>query len=396
MFPLTYDINFIMELSKNISDKNLNNDVENYLNNILIDIKKPLNNSGPVFKNNNSYNKNTKNARHFKNNRRQPTFNKHLNVTDKTFIGKGDVNKDEVNKVQVNKVQVNKDSVDKDSLDKDAVDKDAVDKDALDKDDVNKVRVNKDDINKDDIDKLPVLSYRISRMCYINSKSDYDMIITNIRKILNKITEQTYQKLKNEFLCYYKSIYNDVNNDELNRINLYIFDSLVYNNILFNNLYSDLLNDLITIDPKFSHLLNDNLEIFYNIYRYLELPVSRDYEEISKNNKHNDRNKCLCGFYIFCIKINLIPEIHALDAIANLQKELMINIKLESKKEYNELVSQFIFFVVSNISLRGKEKELVKNIEYISGLKSNSFPGISNKIIFKHKDMVEKEIRYCQ
>ncbi len=356
MSPLTYEINFIMELSKNIPEKHLNNDVENYLNNILIDIKKP-NNIAPVFKNN-SYHKNHKNVRHFKNNnnRRQPTYNnnKDANATDKTIVSKT-------------------------SPDKEVVSKDSIEKNLSD----NLI-----------IDKPIAQNYRINRMCYINNKSDYDMIITNIRKILNKITEQTYQKLKNEFLCYYKSIYKDISSDDLNKINLYIFESLVYNNIPFNNLYSDLLNDLIVIDPKFTDILNDNLKIFYDVYKYVKLPESIDYDEISKTNKHNDRYKCLCGFYIFCSKIKLVPENHALDSIANLQKELMVNIKLEGKKDYNELLSQFIFFIVSNITLTNKEHEIVKNIEYLAGLTSKSYPSISNKIIFKHKDITEKNIKY--
>lgn len=371
MFPLTYKLNFIMELSKNIQDKNLNKDVENYLNNILIDIKKSSNNIPLVFKNNASYNKNNKNVRHFKNNnrRQQSRHDKDGSTTDKILIVKDNVNKDDVDK----------DNLDKNNLDKNNLDKDNVEKNLADKLIIN----------------TPLAkSYKINRLCYINSKSDYDMIITNIRKILNKITEQTYQKLKNEFLCYYKSIYNDINDDDLNKINTYVFESLVYNNIPFNNLYSDLLNDLITIDPKFMDIMNNNLEIFYNVYKYIKLPESIDYDEISKTNKHNDKYKCLCGFYIFCIKIKLIPENHSLDALANLQNELMINIKLEDKKEYNELLSQFIFFIVSNISLTNKEEELVKNIQYISGLNGKSYPSISNKIIFKHKDMVEKNIKY--
>jgi hypothetical protein len=350
-FTYTYDINFIMELSKNIPDKNLNNDVENYLNNILVDINKSSNNTVSVFKNNNSYHKNNRNLKYFKNNKRHNNY--------KEDVNKNTVSKDEVNKTSPEQYDIEKNLTEKLI-----------------------------------IEKIQVQSYRVSRICYINGKTDYELIITNIRKILNKITEQTYQKLKNEFLCYYKSIYNDISSDDHNKINAYIFESLVYNNIPFNNLYSDLLNDLITIDPKFTDIMNDNLGIFYNVYKYIKLPESIDFDEISKTNKHNDKYKCLCGFYIFCSKIKLIPENHALDAIANLQNELMINIKLEGKKEYNELLSQFIFFLVSNISLTGKEEELVKNIEYFAGLTTKSHPSISNKIIFKHKDMVEKNIKY--
>ena len=326
-----YDINFIDELSKTMTSYKLNSDVENYLNNILIDIKKPVYNIVPNFTSS-SFHKNNKNRhmRNYKNSRRN--FNK----------------------------------------------------DHLDKEFDEKIRLDKEVIN----------NYKINRIKDINNKSDHAMVVTNIRKILNKITESNYEKLKNEFLCYYKSIFDDKNNldkIDINNINIYIFDSLVYNNIIFNNLYSDLLFNLMNINSDFSDILNSYLEIFYNIYKLIKLPNSNNsYHELTEINKHNDKYKCLCIFYIYCFKINLIPLEIITDAISNLQQELLNNIKLEDKKEYNELLTQFLFLITSNIKLT--DEKLVSNFIYISTLKNNSFSSITNKIIFKHKDIVEKNL----
>lgn len=327
----TYDINFIEELSKTMSSYKLNSDVENYLNNILLDIKKPVYNIVPNFTSG-SFHKNNKNRhmRNYKNSRRN--FNK----------------------------------------------------DNLDKEFDEKMRLDKEVIN----------NYKINRLKDINNKSDHAMVVTNIRKILNKITESNYEKLKNEFLCYYKSIFDDKNNldkIDINNINIYIFDSLVYNNIIFNNLYSDLLFNLININSDFSDILNNYLEIFYNIYKLIKLPNSNNsYHELTEINKHNDKYKCLCIFYIYCFKINLIPLEIITDAISNLQQELLNNIKLEDKKEYNELLTQFLFLITSNIKVT--DEKLISNFIYISTLKNNSFSSITNKIIFKHKDIVEKKL----
>tara|TARA_Y100000816_G_scaffold123537_1_gene86852 strand:+ start:5592 stop:6581 length:990 start_codon:yes stop_codon:yes gene_type:complete len=326
-----YDINFINELSKTMTSHKLNSDVENYLNNILLDIKKPVYNIVPNFASN-SFNKNqkNKNMRNYKNSRR--SFHK----------------------------------------------------DELDKDFSEKIRLDKEAIN----------NYKINRIKDINNKSEHDMVVTNIRKILNKITDQNYAKLKNEFLCYYKSIFDDKKNldkIDINKINIYIFDSLVYNNIIFNNLYSDLLYNLININSDFSDILNNYLEIFYNIYKFIKIPKSSySYDEITEINKHNDKYKCLCRFYIYCIKVNLIPSEIINDGTSNLQQELLVNIKLEEKKEYNELLTQFLFLITSNFKFT--DEKLIENFKYISNLKNNSYPSISNKIIFKHKDIVEKNL----
>lgn len=326
-----YDINFINELSKTMSSYKLNSDVENYLNNILLDIKKPVYNIVPNFSSNSfhKHNKN-KNMRNYKNSRR--IFNK----------------------------------------------------DEIDREFDEKMRLDKETIN----------NYKINRIKDINNKSDHAMVVTNIRKILNKITDLNYDKLKNEFLCYYKSIFDDKKNldkIDINKINIFIFESLVYNNIIFNNLYSDLLFNLININSDFSDILNNYLEIFYNIYKLIKLPnSSHSYDELAQINKHNDKYKCLCRFYIFCLKINLIPLEIITDGTSNLQQELLHNIKLEEKKEYNELLTQFLFLITSNIKFT--DEKLITNFKYISNLKNNSYPGISNKIIFKHKDIVEKNL----
>lgn len=331
----SYDINFINELSNSMISDKLNTDVDNYLNNILLDIKKPVYNIAPNF-NSGCYNKNykNKNMKNFKNSKRQYYKDEPAKDLNENFNDKLNVDKDVVN------------------------------------------------------------NYRINRMKEINNKSDYDMIITNIRKILNKITEQTYNKLKNEFLCYYKSICDEKRNVDIinfDKINIYIFESLVYNNIIFNNLYVDLLYNLINMNSDFSDILNNYLEIFYNVYKYIQITTSsNNYHEITVINQHNDKYKCLCRFYIYCLKINLIPINIINDAASNIQQELLDNIKLENKKDYTELLSQFIFLITSNLKIT--DEILLSNFKYISELKNNSLPSISNKIIFKHKDIVEKYI----
>lgn len=327
----TYDINFIYELSKTMTSYKLNSDVENYLNSILLDIKNPVYNIVPNFSSN-TFHKNpkNKNMRNYKN-------------------SKKNFHKDESNKYIDEKIIQ---------------------------------------------DKEVITNYKINRIKDINNKSDHVMVVTNIRKILNKITESNFEKLKNEFLCYYKSIFDDKKNldkIDINKINIYIFDSLVYNNIIFNNLYSDLLFNLININSDFSDILNNYLEIFYNIYKLIKIHNSNHtYHELTEINKHNDKYKCLCRFYIYCFKIDLIPLEIITDATINLQDELIDNIKLENKKEYNELLTQFLFLITSNIKLTNEK--LISNFKYISNLKNNSFLSISNKIIFKHKDIVEKNL----
>ena len=84
--------------------------------------------------------------------------------------------------------------------------------------------------------------------------------------------------------------------------------------------------------------------------------------------------------------------------IENIQNEIDINIKIDDKKQYCEELTEYLSIIISTIfkdisndSMYIKSyTELYKKIEYIANLKLNSYPSISNKIIFKHKDMHEK------
>ena len=352
---MPYDINLIIELSKTLSSHKLNLNIENYLNNILLDIKKPVYNITPNF-NSNSYNKNSKNknTKYYKNSKK--TYTKEYN-TKETNNKNYYVNNNTNDKINNNNNITN-------------------------------------DNSNNIINENSNTNYKINRLKDINNKSEYNIIITNIRKILNKITDITYDKLKTEFLCYYKSIYNDKKNIEtanINSINLFIFESLVYNNMIFNNIYSDMLSELININSEFLNILNNHLDIFKNIYNYIKVPLCNSgINEENEINKNNDKFKCLCRFYIFCYKINLI-QINAINnCINNLQEELLNNIKVENKTSYNELLTQFIFLIISNVKL--SDENIINNFKFIANSKNKSYLSISNKIIFKHKDIVDKYI----
>ena len=381
----TYTINFIIDLCNNISNNKLNNDVEIFLNNILLDIKKPVFNITPNFNNNNSYNKNkNKNQKNFKNTKRN-------SFKEDTFIEKNLPDKLKLNKTYDSNSNSNSNynSNSNSNYNSNFNSKSDSNSNFNSKSDSNS-NSNTDSNSNYDSNSYSN-NYRINRIKDINNKSEYELVLLNIKKILNKLSSQNYNKLKNEFICYYKSIYDDKIHTDLNKINIFIFETLIYNNTIFNDLYCDLLYNLININSDFSILLNNYLEILINIYKYIKTPSSISYNELSETNKHNDKYVCLCGFYISCYKLNLIPLEIISELIVNIIEELFINIKIDNKKEYNEILMQFIFFIVSKISYNIINNEIKDNILYISKLTNKSYPSITNKIIFKCKDIIEEK-----
>ena len=377
MIKYNYTIDFINKLFLDISNTELNNDVNNYLNSILEDIKKPVYNISPNFNtSSNTYrpnkNRNFKNYKNYKSNRN----NRSSDSSFDNFFSNRNRNTSYNNLIKdISNSNINTNSIISNNTPKN--------------DNEQKLRTIK---SENDIN-------RINRIKDINDKSELDLTTINIRKILNKITNTNYSKLKNEFLCNYNSIYIDKNNNNLNEIDLFIFNSLVYNNKLFSEIYSELLYNLININENFTELLNNNLETFIEIHKTIRSPSSLNYDEISLTNKHNDKYKTFCHFYINCFKKKLLPIDLIFKSIQNIQNEIIVNIKLNDKKRYCEELTEYLSIIVPNIFKEISNdddiyiksyKELYENIEYITNLNLNSYPSINNKIIFKHKDLHEK------
>ena len=145
-------------------------------------------------------------------------------------------------------------------------------------------------------------------------------------------------------------------------------------------------------------LSNNNLETFIEIHKTIKSPSSLKYDEISLTNKHNDKYKTFCQFYINCFKKKLLPIDLVFRSSQNIQNEILVNMKLDDKKRYCEELTEYLSIIVPNIFKEISNddtyiklyKNLYENIELVANLNLNSYPSISNKIIFKHKDLLEK------
>jgi hypothetical protein len=265
---------------------------------------------------------------------------------------------------------------------------------------------------------LPIESvtnnFRLNRLKEINNKSDHEVNIINCRKILNKITNDNYFKLKTEFLSNYKLIYklcvsdNAAEFEELTKINTFIFEYITFNNTIFSEIYCNLLANLIDINSDFKTLLDDNLDKFINIFSCVIVhdknsPI-HNHSNIEVVNKNNDKYKCLCVFYINCVKTDLIPSELMYSALINLFEELNACIFNDSndKKDYCELLTEYLILIVknstsiinseeSNSKESNPKNKIISYIENIKNLKTqiSSYTNLSMKIIFKMMNLYD-------
>ena len=172
---------------------------------------------------------------------------------------------------------------------------------------------------------------------------------------------------------------------------------LIYNNIVFTNLYCKILCNLININNDFSELLLNNCETLKNIQSKLLIPNNGTSDVLESINKNNDKYKSFILFYINCFINNLLPNDIFFETISKLQNDILCGIKIENNKNTCEILNEFLFFFISKsyelLKIpENNEKYLLiyKNIETIKLMKNKDFPSISNKIIFKHMDLYDK------
>jgi hypothetical protein len=221
----------------------------------------------------------------------------------------------------------------------------------------------------------------INRIKNVNSIKENDKIIIDIRKILNKISDKNYQKLKNEFNCYYKQILlqDDI---DITMINNFIFDNIVYNNIFYSDIYVNLIITLININSNFEIIVNQNINILLNISKYLD---------------SYDKYKCFCIFYVNCVINKIIPIDIIIKTLNNLQCELISNFKKQENKDYCDNLNNLIFSIITKIYNTDVYKEnynlfsdFYNTCSDIKKLNKNENPSLSNKTVFLNMDIIEK------
>lgn len=248
------------------------------------------------------------------------------------------------------------------------------------------------------------------KVTVIKKNEGVDGSIDTIRKFLNKMTVKTYDKLSIKIvdeinkICELKNInINSIDNlsikedDDINKIGEAIFN-IASGSIFFSDLYATFYIYLTELFPNMQIIFKHNFERFSEIFHIVEYcSPNTDYDKFCENNKKNDKRRALGLFYVNLMLKKAIPNETVLNIILTIQKYLIDIMKEKDKSsivdELTELTTIMINKVIestdNNIIDNSLWKKIIENVRYISNLKNNSFPSITNKTIFKHLDITD-------
>lgn len=232
----------------------------------------------------------------------------------------------------------------------------------------------------------------------INKKEGIDLNIDLIRKNLNKMSDITYDVLKDNIIKIMDdilySLTDDISNDiELIKVSESIFN-ISTNNSIYSHLYAKLYKELIDKYSFIKENLYNNINNFTKMINNTEyIDPNINYDKYCDYKKKCEKTKSICYFYSNLLKINLLDINDIMKMISIIQTSINNLLDIENKNEIvnelSELLYIFIHINSDNIVNHNDWNDIYNNIIYISKLNSQAKISLSNKTIFKHMDILD-------
>jgi len=247
------------------------------------------------------------------------------------------------------------------------------------------------DVNDDDWETI-----RTFQTTAFQKKEGLDVNIHRIRKFLNMLTEKTYDKLAAAIITEVQSVISTKTENDVYVLCEQIYD-IVAGNILYSNIYAKLYKDLIANVSTFKDVLLkriDAIEERINSIEYIDPDVN--YDKFCENNKKNEKLRATGAFYANLMKEKVIEEKIIYEIIITLFSSINKFIQENTKKNELDELSELVYIVVVHSYDKIKEWSpanstlIHEKIETIALSKVKSTPGITNKCIFKHMDLLDE------
>ena len=233
----------------------------------------------------------------------------------------------------------------------------------------------------------------------IIKKEGIDASIDNIRKLLNKISNQSYDILQQQIIKEISTITENKDPEEDILIELHKVGDAIFNiassNGFYSEMYAKLYKSLMENFSFMENIFDKNYKVFGEIFKTIEYcnPDS-DYNKFCEINKTNEKRRAVSLFYVNLMKEKIIPEESIINIIIEVQNYMNILMENEENKEVIDELSEVIYILVTNSVIILKEMNkwsgIIENIINISKMTVKSKPGLSNKTIFKHMDIVDE------
>ena len=196
-------------------------------------------------------------------------------------------------------------------------------------------------------------------------------------KLLNKITEKNYDKLKTELFELMKQIETE---DEINKLTSLIF-SIASSNLFYSILFSKLYTELIDINKDFYKVFQHKFDEYVeDIHKIKYIDPNMNYDEYCEYVKKVEQVKSSLTFFINLMKTNICSLDNIVNMCLLLQKKIIEN---PQNEEYLNSIYIIIKECMDYLLFNTEMETIYNNIIMIKGL------NITPKMKFKIMDMLD-------
>ena len=227
----------------------------------------------------------------------------------------------------------------------------------------------------------------------VSEISTRDSHLKNITMILNKMSTNNYDKLKNEIIILLKNMSNDdLTLNEVNKIIFHIVCRQKMNVSIFAKLYSELIMEFPMIKDMCLQYCDNYINMFDNIN---VCDPNKDYEGFCKNNMENEKRKNISLFYVELVKNNILNIDYIIELIFNLDKILLQ--KGIDKDDYVdlciELADNIVILVSNSLSIlkdTDSWSKILESLQNVRNIDKKVYKNITSRLIFKYMDILDE------
>ena len=218
--------------------------------------------------------------------------------------------------------------------------------------------------------------------------------IDELRGIVNKMSLDNYDNKKQELFDIIECILKDDDaTTNIEKAGAALFN-IVSCNKFYSELYARLYKELMEKYQIFESIFKLNFEEYLALFDNIDyVSPDEDYNVYCDNNKRNEERKALSMFFVNLMKNDIITQYDMIVIIEKLQTKISEYMgSLDSLSKVEE-VTENLFIIVSNIKEELKNSaacnNILQKIQTVADYGPKDKPSLSNKVIFKHMDIID-------
>jgi hypothetical protein len=239
----------------------------------------------------------------------------------------------------------------------------------------------------------------------IEQSSGLDGHIDNLRSIMNKLTDKTFQDMRGKIFDILDTI---INSSDFNKEIETIISTVIYDisstNKFFSKIYADLYAELVKKYDCLHTVFTTNFNKFadqYETIQYVDPDIN--YDGFCENNKINEHRRAKTQFMMNLALNGFISKLSVARILRQLLDTIMNTINRSDKKnEVDEMIENMAILFNEDLICAAQDdsdceedeleisgRTIVDTITLLANSKVKDYKSLSNKAIFKCMDLID-------